>query len=728
MIKFNLKTHRLGQFGSLISSLLLSCACLAETGNNNQFCQQPEADNVDVSESPYQLQIDKDFDAIQKRGVLRVLLAEKANHCQLSTIEKQLIEEFSSSHELQVQWHYVENEWDLLPALMNDEGDIIVGQHNQFSPGSDSKLDYTYTWANTSFQIVQRASNGSIKRNEDLAGRKLAAYEHLTIWHDLEELTKTVPGFVLKAIPADMGYAEIMQRVASGEYDLAVADSLFLKHYLPYHRDLTAGLRLGKRKSMAWAIHSESVSLKNLLNQYLNQQHITHNVVTVSFDDLAEIKKRGILRVITSSNPLHYYLKHGKLYGFEYEYIKRFAKQNNLRVDVIVARSHTEMFSILREGKGDIIAASLPYDVMADDGRLAFTHPYSFANPILVGRNDESPILDMRQLNGRRISLSADSPYWDFMLNLQKQGAKFELVRTEYGINMEGTLLMVALGMYDLTVIGHHQYKHVFSQDIGIDSKFSLAEPIGHRWAVRHGNPSLLRALNNFIDNTYRGEFYNILHARYFEKDKIPHASDYNTSRIASLSPYDNKIQKYANEYGFDWRLITALMFQESQFNPQAESDVGAEGLMQLIPATAELMGVSDTEHPETSINAGIRYLNYLRTKFEETLLQEERMWFALASYNAGYGRVKRARALAQEMGLDKNRWFNNVELAMLDMAKPFQRDDEEIRICRCGQTVVYVREIRTRYYNYIRLTESLRIASIYGFIEDKQRERLSMN
>ena len=442
---------------------------------------------------------------------------------------------------------------------------------------------------------------------------------------------------------------------------------------------------------MAWAIPAQSSLLKSKLNTYLGQQHVTHDVTSVNFDDLSSIRERGILRIITSSNPSHYYLHNGSLYGFEYELIKHFAEQEQLRVDVIVAKTRAEMFRLLREGKGDIIAASLPAGLMHIDNRIRFTAPYSYGNPVLIGRNSDSMILDMRELDGRRITLPADSPYWDYMLELQEQGAEFELVRAESGINMEGTLLMVALGMYDLTVIGNHQYKNRFSDGMGVSSLFNLSEPIAHRWAVRYDNTMLLRSLNSYIDNNYRGEHYNILHARYFEKETLPKASEYNTSRFSSLSPFDAKIQQYANEYGFDWRLITALMFQESRFNPAAESDVGAEGLMQLIPTTAEQLGVSDTENPEISINAGVRYLDYLRGKFEKSLALEDRMWFALASYNAGYGRVKFARQLATDMGLDANRWFDNVEVAMMKMAEPYQRDGEIRRRCRIASTDGYM-------------------------------------
>ncbi len=714
-----LYTIRLGLSGVLLLALLRTPVALAQPAIANDFCQSPP--ETTPAQSLYELSSTSQIDAISKRGYLRVLLAREQHGCSISHIEKQLLEQFAENLELDLHWVYVDYEWNLLPSLLADKGDIIIGQHNAFNTGMDHQLAFSYTWANASQQIVQRTNSGRINKLDDLAGRQVAAYKDAEVWSVLSMLAESLPGFVLEEIPADMPYIDVMHNVMSGMYDLAVADSLFLKHYLPYHQELKSEFSLTSNRNMAWAVKSEADDLQAKINTYLGQQHVTHDVTSVYFDDLGGIQERGILRVITSSNPSHYYLHNGTLYGFEYELIRHFADRENLRVDVIVARTRADMFRLLREGKGDVIAASLPAGLMQTDSRVEFSAPTNYGNPVLISRKNEPTVIDIRELDGRRVTLPADSPYWDYMLELQEQGAGFELVRAEPGINMEGTLLMVALGMYDMTVIGNHQYKNRFSADIGLTSMFNLAEPVAHRWAVRSDNTVLLRGLNNFIQESYRGKHYNLLHARYFERETLPKARKYNTTRISSLSPFDDKIQKYANEYGFDWRLITALMFQESRFNPAAQSDVGAEGLMQLIPTTAELLGVSNTAHPETSINAGVRYLDYLRGMFEESLALEDRMWFTLASYNAGFYRVKAARKLANDMGLDGNRWFDNVELAMMKMAEPYQRDGETRRRCRCGQTVVYVREIRTRYFNYVRLTESLQIASAAGYTDRRQ-------
>lgn len=695
----------------LLLPISIQAKALDNTVDRYGFCKAPEATSSH-DEAFTSTQNDTDLGTITKRGKLRVLLERKQKACIISQTERQLVEQFAKTNNLDVSWIYVDNNWELLPDLLAGKGDIIAGQDHALVAGIQDEVAFTYPWANATYKIVERADDSRISRIEDLSGRQLAAYKDNVIWPKLLELAKSQTGLYIEEIPPTVSYQEVMERVKSGQYDLAVADSLFLDTYLPENSELKASFSLSDEKSMAWAVRASDKQLHKILNQYLNQQSLTHNVATTYFDDLSQIKNRGILRIITTSNPSHYYLNKGKLYGFEYELLKKFAKLNKLRVDVVLAKSQKEMFRLLEQGKGDVVAASLPGSIMAVDKHIQFSKPYHYASPVVVGRDSDKKIIDIRDLSGRRITLAEDSPYWDYMSQLQKQGADFELVKADPGINMEGVLKMVSLGMYDLTVIGNHQVKTRFSKKMGLKAQFALSEPLAHQWALRAEDQQLERALNSFIESEYRGEHYNILLAKYFENPVTPKAKDYSLTRLTSLSPFDKVIQAYAEKYGFDWRLITALMFQESRFNPDAASDAGAEGLMQLIPETAALMGVSDTSNPEKSINGGIRYLSYLRDKFDEkSILLQDRIWFTLASYNAGYGRIKRARELAEKMGLDKNRWFNNVELAMLALAKPYNKEGETVRYCRCGQAVVYVREIRTRYFNYIRLTDTQQVA-----------------
>jgi membrane-bound lytic murein transglycosylase F len=709
----------------LLASILSAPVYANENESIVDFCQPPttEYQASAISDIKSSLEHSHDLESINERGILRVLLQKKISGCVISQTERQLIEEFANINDLDLNWIYVENKWELLPELVKGNGDIIVAQDQNLSASIQDEINFSHPWANATFKIVERSDSSRITRVEDLAGRQLAAYKPSPYWNTLSDLAESQTGLNLQEISPDISSEEVMQRVKSGEYDLAVADSLFLDAYLPLNTELRADYSLSEQRNMAWAVRTDAEELHKSLNQYLNQQYLTHNIASTYFEDLSLIKNRGILRVITTANPSHYYLQNGKLRGFEYELLNQFASKYMLRVDVVLANSPTEMFELLKEGKGDVIAASLPGTLIDVDESVQFTAPYHYASPVIVGRDSGDTIIDLRDLQGRRITLAEDSPYWDYMMQLKNQGMKFDLVKADAGVNMEGSLLMVALGMYDLSVVGNHQVNSAYSKSVGLKSQFVLSEPLAHRWALRADDQQLGNALNIFIENEYRSANYNVLHAKYFEQRQVQNINN-RITQVETLSPYDEVTQRYADEYGFDWRLVTALMFQESQFNPVAYSDAGAEGLMQLIPATAEFMGVSDTNNAEVSINAGIRYLNYLRGKFEEELLLEDRMWFTLASYNAGYGRVKRARSLAEEMGLDKNKWFDNVELAMMALAKPYMKDGEQVRYCRCGQTVVYVREIRTRYFNYIRLTDSQKIASI--IVSDRRSNYLS--
>lgn len=380
-----------------------------------------------------------------------------------------------------------------------------------------------------------------------------------------------------------------------------------------------------------------------------------------------------------------------------------------MRVDVVLAGSQDEMKKLLLRGEGDVIAAALPLDSFRDSD-VRFSDAYNYSSPLVIGRKNDSPLLDIRDLEGRRIVLSAESPYLPQLRAIRDRGIDFDIVVDDHGMDTDTILSMVAGGRYDLTVISSNRYNDELSDKYGIRSHFALTEPLPHALAVRSKDTQLLAALNDYIKDVYRSRFYNTLYAKYIEHLNVGNSNRLFAS-IDKLSPYDELVRKYAEKYSFDWRLIVAQMYQESRFDPDAISHAGAEGLMQMMPETAAGIGVKNITDPAESIEAGVRYLNKLRDQFENDLLLEDRTWFTVASYNAGYGRINSARKLAGEMGLDPNKWFDNVEKAMLALAKPVSKNGEVVRNCRCGETVAYVQEIRTLYNNYVRLTQSAQVA-----------------
>ena len=221
--------------------------------------------------------------------------------------------------------------------------------------------------------------------------------------------------------------------------------------------------------------------------------------------------------------------------------------------------------------------------------------------------------------------------------------------------------------------------------------------------AVRADNVSLLNSINYFLASFTKTSEYRLIFWKYFEAKTKP--SDI-AKHKKNLSPYDELIKKYSTEIGWDWRLLASLIYQESRFNPEISSHKGAQGLMQLMPATAERFGVADISNPEDNIRAGVAYIKYLKRhilKIDE-FSDEECIKFILASYNAGFGRIMEdCRAYTKTLGKDPNIW-DNVASTIPLLGKPeHYRDNQDISFGRFrgNETIRFVNQIIERYHHY---------------------------
>ena len=149
---------------------------------------------------------------------------------------------------------------------------------------------------------------------------------------------------------------------------------------------------------------------------------------------------------------------------------------------------------------------------------------------------------------------------------------------------------------------------------------------------------------------------------------------------------------------------MVAQAFQESGFDPDAESWVGARGLFQVLPSTALELGFEDLYDPATGIHAGIKYLNLMIERLDARVPLKHRLRFALAAYNAGWGHLEDARRLAEEKGWDRNKWFGHTERAMLLLREPEYYTRSRHGYVRGFEPVNYVSEIQNRYEHYVTL------------------------
>jgi membrane-bound lytic murein transglycosylase F len=226
-------------------------------------------------------------------------------------------------------------------------------------------------------------------------------------------------------------------------------------------------------------------------------------------------------------------------------------------------------------------------------------------------------------------------------------------------------------------------------------------------WAVRKENSdSLLFELNSWIASYKKTVAYAFLYAKYFKNSRsgIIISSDYYALNTGKISRYDDIIREFSIGIEWDWRLLAALICQESRFNPRVQSVAGAYGLMQVMPSTGKNMGIDIKSSPENNIKAGTKYIDFLHTIFDPKIPDdEERIYFILASYNAGPGHVLDAMKLAEKNGKDPLKWKNNVEVWLLKKSEPKYYKDAVVRngYFKGKESVKFVAEVLDRYEHY---------------------------
>ncbi len=222
-----------------------------------------------------------------------------------------------------------------------------------------------------------------------------------------------------------------------------------------------------------------------------------------------------------------------------------------------------------------------------------------------------------------------------------------------------------------------------------------------HVWVVKKSNYDLLQHLNNWFGHYRQTREYDNLIGKYFRRYKGHRISSSNP--VSLLSPYDNIIKKYSTKIDWDWRLLAALIFQESKFSMNAQSGRGAHGLMQIKHATAKQFGINDIYDPDQNIQAGTRLIKRLQKMYScEKMDSVNSVKFVLAAYNAGEGRIEDVRKFAEHKGENPNSWNSIIDVI------PMMRIQENLPLglLRFGtfngmETINFVNDVLSRYEDY---------------------------
>ena len=421
--------------------------------------------------------------------------------------------------------------------------------------------------------------------------------------------------------------------------------------------------------------------------------------------------KRRVIRALVAPSRTSYWLNGARQTGAEYELLKAFEKEINekyktqgkhIRIFMtIIPTRHDQLISGLLGGRGDIAAGILTV-TPERLGQVDFGEPFFRGVRQIVVTGPASPELrSLDDLSGKEVFVRRSTSYWTHLEDLNERFAKEQkppviLKAAPEDLQDDDLLEMVHAGLVSTIVVNRYQallWAKIFKklkprEDLVVNKGGDIA------WMIRKGSPKLKAEIATFAKNYgQKSDFGKALVKKYTGNPRVVKPAT-SAGEIKKYQATVELFRKYGAQYGMDYLLMMAQGYQESLLDQSAKSDVGAIGVMQLMPATGKEMNTGDIMQIEPNIHAGVKYISLMRDEFfgNEPMDQRNKTLFSFAAYNAGPGRVQKLRKEAEKQGLDPNIWFNNVEV---------------IAAKRIGEdTVTYVANIYKYYVAYTLVEE----------------------
>jgi membrane-bound lytic murein transglycosylase MltF len=420
---------------------------------------------------------------------------------------------------------------------------------------------------------------------------------------------------------------------------------------------------------------------------------------------LDRIRDRGFLRMAVAPDPLMIAFDGERALGVAMEIARELelymgSQPDAGRTPTVVVPTpmpRREVPDSVSDGLTDF--ATLTVSTARQDPGLDYTQP-------LIREVTDVPILGpalaevdgLDDLQGVPVYLAEGSRYVANAqaLNAEREAAGLPLLDLRFvdgRLDDYDLIEMVEVGLIPATIATDFKGRFWSSvyPSISVREDLPLSEPARIAWTMRSDNPDLQALLDGFAETIKQGTMLGntVLQRFAASADWIEDlGTDEARVRIDEVGPV---IARWAEHYAFDADLLLAQAYQESRLDQGARSHVGAIGVMQVMPATAAdpVVGIPDVSTVEANVEAGIKYMRWLRDTFfdDPAIAPLDQTLLSLAAYNAGPGGVRRARRVAAEMGLDPDVWFENVEVAIQQAVS--------------REPAIYVRNIFKYYVSY---------------------------
>ncbi|CAK9885643.1 MAG: Membrane-bound lytic murein transglycosylase F [Candidatus Erwinia impunctatus] len=426
-------------------------------------------------------------------------------------------------------------------------------------------------------------------------------------------------------------------------------------------------------------------------------------------EGLRQIKSRGVLRVSTISSLLTYSPNNELTPGMDYELVKRFAEYLGVKLVMTARQNPSELFDDLTHGRADLLAAGLIYTPERTQQFQAGPAYYSVSQQLVYRKGNPAP-KKQGTIKGNLVA-AAGSAYLSTLDELKNNYSPTLDWRVSVDQSPTALLEAVAEGRIDYTVgdsMSIALLQRIYPQ---LTVAFDITDEEPVIWYLQKQNDDLYAALLDFFNTLNEEGTLARLEEKY-----LGHVGnfDYVDTRaflraIETLLPGLRPLfEKHATN--IDWKLLAAIAYQESHWDPQATSPTGVRGMMMLTRGTAESFNVTDRTDPEQSIRGGSNYLLHIMQRVPQTIPGEERIWFALAAYNMGYYHMLDARKLTSKQKGNPDSWAEvKQRLPLLSQRKYYSQT-----------TYGYARGQEA--YNYV---ENIRLyqQSLVGHLQERERK-----
>ena len=440
---------------------------------------------------------------------------------------------------------------------------------------------------------------------------------------------------------------------------------------------------------------------------------------------IAAIVERGELRVSTVQSPLTYATINGKVYGLDYELAQQFADYLGVKLKITVRQNISQLFDDLDHGDADLLAAGLVYNTERVQNYQAGPTYYSVSQQLVYRVGSNRP-RSLSNVTAEQLTVAPGQVVINDLQTLKEKkypGLAWTVDDKRGSVDLMQAVIDGKLNytIADSVAIGLFQRVH---PELAVALDVTDEQPV--TWfSLKDGDNTLSAAMLDFFNNMNEDGTLARLEEKY-----LGHGDDFDYVDTRSfLRAVDNVLpdlqplfEKYAS--AIDWKLLAAISYQESHWDPLATSPTGVRGLMMLTKNTAQSLGLSDRTDAEQSISGGMRYLQDMMDKVPDSVPQEEKIWFALAAYNMGYAHMLDARALTAKQKGNPDSWADVKQRLPLLSQKPWY-SKLTYGYARGHEAYTYVENIRKYQISLVgylqekekKATERLEIAEAYPVV-----------